>query len=353
MASDASIPLPPWRMSLAAALPIGLCLLVMALPAVGHGHALAYRTLYLLANAAWVPVLVWLQRRMWRGAWSPWWSVPVLLAVTYAMSVANNAMGFALTDALGAQRAQPLRWQRMFVGVDDCWLALIAYCAANALVGHYHALKEEQRRHGQALLAAREAELRALRYQLNPHFLFNTLNGVSSLIAQERGDQARTMLSRLGSFLRTTLDGQSHEVSLADELAMTETYLAIEQVRLGGRLRVEWDIGPGVLDARMPSLLLQPLVENAIRHGIAERSVPGRLSIALHAQAGQLRLRVINDLAPAGAMTDGSLLGHENVRQRLSWLYPGRHAFAAGADGRGGYAVAIDIPLHRAGAGGA
>ncbi|TMN20124.1 histidine kinase [Pseudoxanthomonas sp. X-1] len=348
MASDASIVSPPpWRVSLMAALPIGLCLLVMAVPAVGHGHALAYRTLYLLAYLAWTPALIWLQRWLWRAGWSPWRTVPLLLLVTYLMAVVNNALGFLLPQAMGWPGAQPPRWARVFFGVDDCWLALIAYCAAHALVGHYHALKEAQARQAQALLAARDAELRALRYQLNPHFLFNTLNGVSSLVAQARGEEARTMLARLGGFLRATLDRPSHEVSVAEELAMTETYLAIEQVRLGERLRVEWDIGPGVLDACLPSLLLQPLVENAIRHGIARRSAPGRLSIALHARAGQLQLRLVNDLAPEDASTsEGRTLGHDNVRQRLAWLYPQRHAFAAGCEG-GAYAVAIDLPFER------
>jgi two-component system sensor histidine kinase AlgZ len=348
-ASSIPMPLPPWRMSLAAALPIGLCLLVMALPAVGHGHALAYRTLYLLANAAWVPVLIWLQRRMWRDAWSPWYAIPALLAATYAMSVVNNALGFALTDALGSQQAQPLRWQRAFVGVDDCWLALIAYCAANALVGHYHALKEEQRRHGQALLAAREAELRALRYQLNPHFLFNTLNGVSALVAEGRGGEARTMLARLGAFLRVTLEGQAHAVALAEELALTETYLSIEQARLGERLQVHWNIGPGVLDAEVPSLLLQPLVENAIRHGIARRSKPGRVSVDIQARGARLCARVANDGADAagGAASNGQSLGQSNVRARLAHLYAQQHRFSAEADAAGGYEVSIEIPLRR------
>ncbi|MDQ1121409.1 MULTISPECIES: histidine kinase [Pseudoxanthomonas] len=347
MAPDASVfSPPPWRVSLMAALPIGLCLLVMAVPAVGHGHALAYRTLYLLAFLAWVPVLIWLQRALWRAGWSPWKTVPLLLAVTYLMAVVNNVLGFLLPEAMGWSGAPPPRWPRVFFGVDDCWLALIAYCAANALVGHSHALKEAQGRQAQALLAARDAELRALRYQLNPHFLFNTLNGVSSLVAQARGEEARTMLARLGGFLRATLDRPSHEVSVAEELAMTETYLAIEQVRLGDRLRVEWDIGPGVLDASLPSLLLQPLVENAIRHGIARRSAAGRLSIALHARAGQLQLRVVNDLAPDDEAQGGRTLGHANVRQRLAWLYPQRHAFAAGLED-GVYVVAIAIPLQR------
>ncbi|MFT3763878.1 MAG: histidine kinase [Pseudoxanthomonas sp.] len=346
------MPLPPWRMSLAAALPIGLCLLVMALPAIGHGHALAYRTLYLSAYAVWVPVLVWLQRWMWRGAWSPWLSVPLLLGATYAMSVVNAGLGLALTAAMDWGTGRPFRWPQLFTGLDDCWLALIAFCAAHALVGHYHALKEEQHRHRDAELAAREAELRALRYQLHPHFLFNALNGVSSLVAEGRSDEARTMIAQLGAFLRATLDGQAHEVALAEELALTETYLSIEQARLGARLQVRWKVGPGVLDASVPTLLLQPLVENAIRHGIARRSAPGGIDIGIDARGDRLRLRVRNDGAEAapGEAADGASLGQSNVRERLARLYPGSHRFSATALESGVYEVIVEVPLRGSGA---
>ena len=344
------IPLPPWRMSLVSALPIGASLLVMALPAIGHVHALVYRTLYLLANALWVPVLIGQQRWMWRNAWSLWREVPALLVTTFVMSVVNNGLGFALALVLDGDRAPSLHWYRLFTGLDDCWLALIAFCAAHALVGHYHALKEEQRRHRDAELAAREAELHALRYQLHPHFLFNALNGVSALVAERRCEEARTMIAQLGSFLRSTLDGRAHEVTLAEELALTETYLSIEQARLGERLQVRWDIGAGVLGVEVPTLLLQPLVENAIRHGIARRKAPGSIDIEIGAYQGQLCLRVCNDGADAVSQesVDGAALGQSNVRERLARLYPGNHHFSTVLSEDGGYQVSVDIPLRGA-----
>ncbi|MFT4248137.1 MAG: histidine kinase [Pseudomonas sp.] len=347
-----SLPLPPWHMSLAASLPIGLCLLVMALPAVGHGHALAYRTLYLLANALWVPVLIVLQRWMWREAWSPWRAVPLLLAATYAMSLVNNALGFTLTAVMEWDAARPFHWRRLFTGLDDCWLALIAFCAAHALAGHYHALKEEQRRHRDAELAAREAELRALRYQLHPHFLFNALNGVSALVSEGRREDAKAMIAQLGTFLRSTLDGQAHEVPLAEELALTETYLAIEQARLGERLRVRWHVGPDVLGVEVPTLLLQPLVENAIRHGIARRRAPGSIDIHIGTHDARLCLRVRNDGADMAAAdaTHGGAFGQSNLRERLARLYPGRHRFCAAPLASGGYEVTVEIPLRGAAA---
>lgn len=343
-----AVPVPPpsWQVAWLAALPVGLCLLVMALPTIGHGHALAYRTLYLLANAAWVPALVVMQRWLWRRRASLWFSITALLAGTYLMSLANAALGVVLALAMGWKIPMPFQWWQFLSGLGDCWLALIAFCAAHAVIGHYGALKEEQRRLGEAELAAREAELRALRYQLHPHFLFNALNGVSALVAEKRDDDARAMIAQLGTFLRATLDGRSHEVPLAEELALTETYLSIEQARLGERLQVRWNVGAGVLDAVVPALLLQPLVENAIRHGIARRSAPGCIGIDIEARDERLRLRVRNDGADVQVADarEGDALGHANVRERLARLYPGRHRFSA-AETTSGYEVVIEIPL--------
>lgn len=339
---------PPWRVAWLAAVPVALCLLVMALPTIGHSHALAYRMLYLVANALWVPALVMMQRWLWRNSVALWTSMLALLAATYVMSVANSALGVVLALVMGWKIPMPFQWWQLLSGLDGCWLALIAFCAAHALVGHYGALKEEQRRLGEAELAAREAELRALRYQLHPHFLFNALNGVSSLVAEKRDDEARMMLTQLGAFLRATLDGRSHEVPLAEELALTETYLSIEQARLGERLQLRWNIGAGVLDAAVPALLLQPLVENAIRHGIARRSVPGRIEIGIEARDERLYLQVCNDgvEAPEPDSREGDALGQSNVRERLARLYPDRYRFSAG-NTASGYEVAIEIPLAR------
>ena len=346
-----AIPLvpPSWRVAWLAAVPVALCLLVVALPTVGHGHALAYRMLYLVANALWVPVLVLMQRWLWRKSVALWPSILLLLAATYAMSVANSLLGLALAWVMDWKIPMPIQWWQVLSGLDGCWLALIAFCAAHAMIGHYGALKEEQRRLGEAELAAREAELRALRYQLHPHFLFNALNGVSALVAEKREDDARAMIAQLGTFLRATLDGRSHEVPLAEELALTETYLSIEQARLGDRLQLQWNIGAGVLDAVVPALLLQPLVENAIRHGIARRSAPGRIGIDIEARGDRLHLQVRNDGADVSVASShgGDALGQSNVRERLARLYPGRHSFSAAATASGGYEVEIEIPLKK------
>lgn len=198
---------------------------------------------------------------------------------------------------------------------------------------------------------ARDAELRALRYQLHPHFLFNTLNAISTLVADERSREARHMLSRLGEFLRATLDGaDGHEVALADELSLTETYLDIERVRLGERLALKWTVGPDVLDALVPYLILQPLVENAIRHGIALRRQPGRLEVHILRRGDRLHIRVGNDGARGEAALSeearrSSMVGLRNVSERLAKLYPGNHTLEARPRDDGGYDVALDLPF--------
>lgn len=342
---------PPFWLPLLAGLPITLCMGVMALPDLGKGHAAAYRALYLVAYLAWCLPLTALQRAFWRRRTPGWASAPALLAITYAMSLVNNALGVVLTRVAGWDLSPSFRWTNLFGGLDGCWLALIAFCAIHAVVAYYAELKHEQGKREAALFLARDAELRALRYQLHPHLLFNTLNAISTLVAEERGREACQMLSRLGEFLRATLEGADrHEVALADELALTETYLAIERVRLGDRLALKWSVGPEVLDALVPYLLLQPLVENAIRHGISLRSQPGRLEIQLMRQGDRLLVRVGNDGVREQASLDeearhSSLVGLRNVSERLAKLYPGDHSLEARPRDDGGYDVALDLPF--------
>lgn len=342
---------PPFWVPLLAGLPIGLCMVVLALPALGNSHAMAYRTLYLAAYLIWCIPLTAIQRALWRHRTPGWIFVLVLLSVTYVLSVANNALGAAMAVAAGWESSSSFEWTEMFGGIDDCWLALIAFCAIHAVVAYYAELKHEQLRRAEAVSLARDAELRALRYQLHPHFLFNALNAISSLVANGRNREARHMIARLGDFLRATLDGtESHEVALADEIALTETYLAIEKARLGDRLQLKWNVGPDVLAVSVPYLLLQPLVENAIRHGIALRSQPGKLDIGLSRHGNRLHVRVRNDgmplaTTPADDAQRPSLLGLRNVSERLAKLYPGEHAMTTHVDDDGSYQVDIELPF--------
>ena len=158
------------------------------------------------------------------------------------------------------------------------------------------------------------------------------------------------MLARLSDFLRTVLDARPrHEVTLAEEIAMTEAYLEVEKARLGRRLQLAWQLGDGVLAAYVPYLLLQPLVENAIRHGIAPRRAPGRLDLRIVRNGTRLELHLINDLPDTDATPsppDGArdAVGLDNVRGRLARLYPGDAALQTGIEGDR-YHVRLTLPL--------
>ena len=357
-ATGADLAALPFWMPVLAGLPISLCMAIMGLPDLGHGHSAAFRTLYIGAYVVWIFPLTHVQRLLWRRRWR-WWSMALtLLALTYAMSLANNVLGQQLAINLGLETG--FAWRAIFGGLDGCWLALIAFCAMHAVVAYAAALGRAQLRVADALALARDAQLRALRYQLHPHFLYNTLNAISALVAGDRKREASRMIARLADFLRATLDsGDCHEHALADELALTEGYLDIEKARLGDKLCIGIHIGPDVLQAYVPYLVLQPLVENAIRHGIARRSDAGRLDLHVTRAGTRLCIRVDNDGPAPHAPLDGADsassgggigIGIGNVSARLAQLYPDDHSFTVHSGASGNYSVSIELPLRAAGA---
>ncbi|HEX2835231.1 MAG TPA: histidine kinase [Thermoanaerobaculia bacterium] len=188
-----------------------------------------------------------------------------------------------------------------------------------------------------------EARLLALKAQLQPHFLFNALNTVSVLM-REDVDAAEDVLVRLSALLRRTLDSSAkHEVPLREELAVLEAYLEIERVRFVDRLAYRIDVAPDAEETAVPPLILQPLVENAVRHGIARRVSPGRIEIAVARRGDRVRMSVRDD-GPgieAGAR-DG--VGLSNTRARLEQLYGSRHSFEVTNAPEGGALVAMEIP---------
>jgi hypothetical protein len=196
-----------------------------------------------------------------------------------------------------------------------------------------------------------QARLRSLAAQLEPHFLFNALNSTAELVHRDP-DAADRMLVSLASLLRGSLgrDGVQ-EVALAEELALLDHYLDIEKTRLGPRLRVDWNVGADVLQARVPPLILQPLVENAVKHAVARRTTPGLIRISVHRDDDRLLLQVIDDgcaqAAPPAAAGTG--LGLRNTRERLQALYGTAHRFEFGDDGDG-TAVRMEIPFRTAAA---
>lgn len=254
-----------------------------------------------------------------------------------------------------------LQWRLSGGGAVPPWpsqlqISIIRFAGFNvsvyvALLLTWHAAKyfrESRERELQAVELQghlQRAQLQALRSQLNPHFLFNTLHSIAELI-HENPALAEQLILRLAELLRQVLKAPSTmEVTLSEELDFIRAYLEIEQMRLSERLHVEWDIGPDVLAAKVPSLLLQPLVENAIEHGIGASAEPGKLTIRAHRNDGSLHLQVRDDgpgLPPdRDALRTG--IGLSNTEARLLRLYGDGHGFTLRNDE--GLVVDIRIPL--------
>lgn len=190
------------------------------------------------------------------------------------------------------------------------------------------------------------AQLRALQMQLEPHFLFNTLNAITALVDMGRNAEASATLLHLNRILKATLSRSRPErVSLATELEIVENYLAIEQVRFADRLRVEMRVDPSALDGLVPCFLLQPIVENAIRHGIAQREDNGLVTTLIERKRDQLHLRV-RDNGPGFSLParPGHGIGLKNTEERLAHFYPSRYNFKVSEPESGGFEVAITIP---------
>ncbi len=194
------------------------------------------------------------------------------------------------------------------------------------------------------------AQLRALQMQLEPHFLFNTLNAITTLVELGRRDEAVEMLSHLNAILKSTLKRTTPEkVPLSQELEIVENYLAIEQVRFADRLRIEIKVDPSALDSLVPCFLLQPIVENAIRHGIAHCESDGVVEASARREGGLLHLEVRDTgSGPNGHATPGNGIGLKNTRERLTHFYQNAYDMKAHPLETGGFKVAITIPYERA-----
>lgn len=190
------------------------------------------------------------------------------------------------------------------------------------------------------------SELQALKMQLHPHFLFNTLNSISSLLRRDP-EGADRMIARLGEFLRLTLErGDSPVVSLDDEVDFVRRYLAIERIRFGDRLSVEFGIDPGLADLQVPNLMLQPIIENAVKHGAARRSEPGWIRIRARREGGQVVIQVLDSGAtgvPPVRESGVEGIGLRNTRERLRQVYGDRASLELKRHGDGHFECTIRI----------
>lgn len=204
-------------------------------------------------------------------------------------------------------------------------------------------LREQQAVALQAQLA--QAQLMALKMQLQPHFLFNTLNSVAALVRKNETKQAVTMLGRLGEFLRIVLESKGEqEVQLSHELSFTQRYLDIEKVRFNERLQIEVKMEPATLEAYVPNLILQPLVENTIKHGIAPHANAGIIQLHARIEGTYLMLEVGDDGPGLKESSGRQGIGLTNTRNRLEELYGDDFSFVLGRSALGGMLVSIRIP---------
>jgi len=270
-----------------------------------------------IALSAW-----WVCRRHPLPAARPWAAVVAQLLAAVPSSLLWTALA-AVGAVLLSRTVAPSFTRAAILGdLGVVFVAGVPLYLVSA-VGHYLALAVEashdaERRAFETEVGAREAELRALRAQLDPHFLFNSLNSINALIGSDP-EGARHMCERLGDFLRRTLAlGARDGVSLDEEMALVERYLAIERVRFGDRLRVEAQVADEARACIVPPLLLQPLVENAIKHGLQDLVDGGLVRIEAAREGGTLRLVVSNPVDADAPVRAGEGVGLENVRRRLA-----------------------------------
>lgn len=210
------------------------------------------------------------------------------------------------------------------------------------------ASREAEARAMRANVLARDAELRALKAQVNPHFLFNSLNSISALTGSDPG-KAREMCVLLGDFLRRTLGlGEKATIPIEEELSLVHAFLAVKKIRFGERLRMEENVDPAALPMDIPPLLLQPLVENAVAHGVANLVEGGAIRLDVQRRENELSIVLENDFDPEAPPRRRSGVGLANVRQRLQARYGNRAAFGVTAE-EGLFRVALTLPAEREG----
>jgi signal transduction histidine kinase len=310
---------------------------------------------YLWALAT--PLVLWLSAKIpiERHNWIR--SSLIHLPLSILLSVAVTAVGHVILWlhwdwAVG----KPFSFERLTRFVVGNFSEGIGIYLLIALMGYafdyYRRYREGEVRSLQLEAQLSQAQLQALKMQLHPHFLFNTLHSISALL-NHHPEAARTMITRLGDFLRLTLENSgTQEVTLRKEMEFLRCYLEIERVRFQDRLMTRMDVSPPALDAIVPNLILQPIVENAIRHGIAPRSTPGLIEILAEPQNGTLRIQIRDngpglpaDRTSEKIFTKG--LGLANTERRLDRLYGAAHRFDLSNDPEGGLIVTLEIPFSK------
>ena len=289
--------------------------------------------------AALTPVIVWLAHRFRFEKGRRALHAAVHLLASGFIALVQLAVYDAVLDMLSLT-TRPSSTANFHANVLTYW----AVVGVSFGIEYYRKYRERELAASQLEAHLAEARLQVLRMQIQPHFLFNTLNTIAELI-HEDPEVADEMIARLSELLRLTLE-QSEDpmVPLADELEFLKRYLEIERTRFRDRLEVRYDIAPAALAARVPHLILQPLVENAIRHGIAPRATAGSVEVRAARDDGMLRLAVVDDGPGLKGGSGREGVGLRNTRSRLSALYGDGYSFELAEPAGGGVEARIAIP---------
>jgi two-component system, LytTR family, sensor kinase len=302
--------------------------------------ALTFQSVWLWALLT--PLMFWLAARvpLSRARWGR------ALAAHAGFAIGIHLLDVSLDWGLG-WLGLPVPGSFTGMLADELFINVYSYFAVIAC-GHalaYGALYQERRaREAQLAAALAQSQLEALELQLRPHFLFNALNTVNAQIRTGAGPEAIRTVTQLGDLLRALLQEGAHEVAVREELALVDRYLGIEETRFGGRLSRRVDVAPEVLDALLPRLILQPLAENAIRHGCEKVPGPARVDIAIAQHGDRLRVTVRDSGAGVASSREGIGLG--NARERLRRLYGAEHRLALEAAEGGGAVAILEVPFH-------
>jgi signal transduction histidine kinase len=295
--------------------------------------------------------IFWLANRFPFGQGSNWRSLGVHIAACLGCGLVAAALSALAAEVIRKEIPRPtLSFNVLMLFFAAKLNNNIFFYAAILAVAHvlryYRQLRARELLSSQLEAKLAQTQLQILKMQLDPHFLFNTLNAISALIHQDV-ELADRMIARLGDLLRSTLENANRqEVPFKQELDFIQPYLEIEKARLGARLSVDLDIDPAVMDAKVPNLLLQPLVENAIRHGIAVVPGPGRIKIHAARDNGSLRVTIADSGPGLKAAPDAAKgIGLANTRARLEKLYGARQRLDLSQGPDGGLQVDITIPF--------
>ena len=318
-----------------------------------YGKAIAYTKVILIASSTGFILSSWLRllcRQL--GKQPPAIMIGLGLLGAYVTALAwRIPVNMAYMALFPEEEMHWTSWIDYFSGTMSSTYLMVCWMGLYFGFHYYESMQQQREQTLRHAALAQEAQLKMLRYQLNPHFLFNTLNAISTLILDNRNSVANSAVTGLSEFLRYTLDQDPmKKVTVAQEIDALNLYLEIEKLRFGQRLTIEFAIDANASTMLMPSLLLQPLIENAIKYAVSPREQGGRIRIGGHVTGGMLQLEVSDDgpgLVDCSRLTNGRGVGIRNTRERLQVLY-GERGVVDLRNTEPGLRVALTFPAESA-----